>query len=205
MQILQHFFYFVWSNPKNNHIFMSFYLLHILWIYNKKRALEHSQLFPTFHHVLHSTFSIGFTSLCLLVQTLHRCFLNEPSVLLSFLQGLNYTIEREKKISFTHSQQCCLSPSLSLSMFLSFFCTNSFHETQTYSCWATQSPSLSCGLMGKIVTTAIGSSPCDLELTVIVNGIYHHRLLSGATHSDGRPVLSSCCCCCCCYSDVYVC
>lgn len=108
------------------------------------------ELFPTFHHVLHSTFSIGFTSLCLLVQTLHRCFLNEPSVLLSFLQGLNYTIEREKKISFTHSQQRRLSLPFSLSQcFSHFFCTNSFHETQTYSCWATQSPSLSCGLMGK--------------------------------------------------------
>lgn len=117
--------------PQKNHFFMSFYSLHIPWIYiyKKKRALEHSQpvmvnfheLFPTFHHVLHSTFSIGFTSLCLLVQTLHRCFLNEPSVLLSFLQGLNYTIEREKQISFTHSQQCCLSLSPSLSQCFSHF------------------------------------------------------------------------------------
>lgn len=75
------------------------------------------KLVQTFHHMLHSTFSIGFTSFGLVVQTLHRCFLNEPSVL-SFLQGLNYTIQR-KKTTLIHSftTKLSLSPSLSLACF----------------------------------------------------------------------------------------
>lgn len=103
------FLLFYSTQTPNSHVH-AFYLIHIYWI-KKTRSFgtllarhgEFPQTVSDFspHALLHILDWIHF-------QTLHRCFLNEPSVL-CFLQGLNYTIQRKKIISFTHSQQCSLS------------------------------------------------------------------------------------------------
>lgn len=73
------------------------------------------------------------------------------------------------RVKKTHSLIHNSALSLFLSLVFFFFCPNSFHETQTYSCGAKQSLSLLCGLMGKIVM----SGDWIVSLPLII-GTYCH-------------------------------